>query len=323
MGTTRRRILCAWLASCTARPTRAAAYPDRPIRLIVPSSPGGGADAVARAFASQLERRLQQPVVVENIAGASGARAARAAARARPDGYTLMIGATSDLVTTPLVAKDAGYSHRSFTPIALLIRSPMVLLAGAAVDARSVQDLLQHAPKDRGGWVVALSGASGLSAFAVAAIAQASGARFMTVPYQGAAPAMLALLRAEVDLSVLPLSVALPHVQSARVQALAVLSAQRVPWLPDVPAWREAAGGQHLDMDIWAALVGPARLPPHIVGTLSEAVRGIVSDTAFTAQRARQGESVVQPMPAEELRAFLEREHEAYSRLAALVRGKQ
>jgi tripartite-type tricarboxylate transporter receptor subunit TctC len=323
MDSKRRRMLCAGLAWSAARPARAAGYPDRPIRLIVPSSPGGGADAVARAFASQLERRLKQAVVVENIVGASGARAARAAARARPDGYTLMIGATSDLVTTPLVAKDAGYSHRSFTPIALLIRSPMLLLAGATVDARSVQDLLLGAPQHLGGWMVGLSGESGLSAFAVAAIAQASGARFVTVPYQGAAPAMLALLRAEVDLSVQPLSVALPHVQSAKVHALAVLSAQRVPWLPDVPAWRETGSGQDLDIEIWAALVGPAGLPPHIVGTLDEAVRGILSDPAFTAHRARQGESVVQPMAAGELRAFLEREHEAYSRLAALVRGKQ
>ena len=315
-------MLCAWLASCAAPPARAAGYPDRPIRLIVPSSPGGGADAVARAFASQLERRFKQPVVVENMAGASGARAARATARARRDGYTLMIGATSDLVTTPLVAKDAGYSHRSFTPISLLIRSPMLLLAGAAVHARSVQDLLQHAPKDRGGWVVALSGASGLSAFAVAAITQASGARFMTVPYQGAAPAMLALLRGEVDLSVLPLSVALPHVRSGKVRALAVLSAQRAPWLPDVPAWRETGSGPDLDIEIWAALVGPAGLPPHVVGTLDEAVRGIVADPAFAAQRARQGEAVVRPMSAEELRAFLEREHDAYSGLAGLVRGR-
>jgi tripartite-type tricarboxylate transporter receptor subunit TctC len=323
MDTQRRRMLCACLLATAARPTRAAGYPDRPIRLIVPSSPGGGADAVARAFATQLERRLEQPVVVENIAGASGARAARAAARARPDGYTLMVGATSDLVTTPLVAKDAGYSRRSFTPIALLIRSPMVLLAGAAVDARSVRELLQRAPRHRGGWVMGLSGASGLSAFAVAAIAQDSGARFVTVPYQGAAPAMLALLRAEVDLCVQPLSVALPHVQGEKVKALAVLSAQRVPWLPDVPAWRETGTGRDLAIEIWAALVGPAGLPPQVVGTLDGAVRSIVSDPAFTEQRGRQGESVAQPMPAEQLHAFLEREHEAYSMLAALVRGKQ
>jgi tripartite-type tricarboxylate transporter receptor subunit TctC len=322
MHTKRRRILCAWLASCAAQPARAAGYPDRPIRLIVPSSPGGGADAVARAFAGELERRLKQPVVVENLAGASGARAARAAARARPDGYTLMVGATSDLVTTPLVAKDAGYSHRSFTPIALLIRSPMLLLAGAAVDARSVQDLLQRAPRHRGGWAVALSGASGLSAFTVAAIVQASGARFVSVPYQGAAPAMLALLRGEVDLSVLPLSVALPHVQAGKVKALAVLSAQRVAWLPDVPAWRETVSGRDLDIEIWAALVGPARLPPHIVATLGEAVRGIIDDAAFTEQRAQRGESVARPMPAQELSAFLEREHAAYARLAGFVRGK-
>lgn len=321
MHTKRRRLLCAWLASCAAQPAGAAGYPDRPIRLIVPSSPGGGADAVARAFASQLERRLKQAVVVENIPGASGARAARTTARARPDGHTLMIGATSDLVTTPLVAKSAGYSHRSFTPIALLIRSPMLLLAGAAVDARSVQDLLQHAPRDRGGWVMGLSGTSGLSAFAVAAITQDSGAKFLAVPYQGAAPAMLALLRGEVDLSVLPLSVALPHVHSAKVRALAVLSAQRVAWLPDVPTWRETSG-QDLDMEIWAALVGPAGLPSHILATLEEAVRGIVGDPAFSEQRTRRGESVARPMPAEELRTFLEREHEAYSRLAGFVRGK-
>lgn len=322
MHTKRRRMLCAWLASCAAQPAGAAGYPDRPIRLIVPSSPGGGADAVARAFASQLERRLKQAVVVENIPGASGARAARATARARPDGHTLMIGVTSDLVTTPLVAKDAGYSHRSFTPIGLLIRSPMLLLAGAAVDARSVQDLLQHAPRDRGGWVMGLSGTSGLSTFAVAAITQASGAKFVSVPYQGAAPAMLALLRGEVDLSVLPLSVALPHVHSAKVRALAVLSAQRVAWLPDVPTWRETGSGQDLDMEIWAALVGPARLPPHIVATLEEAVRDIVGDPAFTEQRTRRGESVARPMAAEELSAFLEREHQAYAKLAVLVRGR-
>jgi tripartite-type tricarboxylate transporter receptor subunit TctC len=323
MDTQRRRMLCACLLSSAAGPTCAARYPDRPIRLVVPSSPGGGADAVARAFAAQFERRLEQPVVVENIAGASGALAARAVARARPDGYTLMVGATSDLVTTPLVAKDAGYSRRSFTPIAMLIRSPMVLLAGAAVDVRSVRELLRRAPRHRGGWVMGLSGASGLSAFAVAAIAQASDARFVTVPYQGAAPAMLALLRGEVDLSVQPLSVALPHIRSAKVRALAVLSAQRVAWLPDVPAWHETGTGRDLDMEIWAALVGPAGLPPHVVGTLDDAVRGVVGDPAFTEQRARQGESVVQPMPAAELRAFLEHEHDQYAKLAGVVRGRQ
>lgn len=271
----------------------------------------------ARAFGEQLARRLGQPVVVQNLPGASGAIAARKVLRAPADGHTLLVGVTSDLISTPLLAPDAGYSHRSFTPVAKLGGSPMVLAARARAEA-GWPALLERARRAPGSVSIGLGGRTGLAAFAAASLMRQAHAEFLLVPYQGAAPALAGLLAGQVDLALLPLSSVLGHAQGGRVVLVVLLSGKRFPLVPDVPTLAEAGLEGASDIEIWAVLVGPPGLPARVVETLNASVRSVLEDGAFTQRRLALGERPATPMGPADVGAFLDAEH---IRLRTLLPG--
>lgn len=295
---------------------RTPAYPARPVTLVVPATAGGGADLMARAFAVELSRRLAQPVVVENAPGASGAIAARKVLRARADGHTLLVGVTSDLVTTALAA-DAGYTHHDFTAIAKLGGSPMALVAKAR--GLPLGRLIERARKTPCSVSIGFGGSTGLGAYALADLMDMSGIVFLPVPYQGAAPTVNGLLGGQVDLALLPLSAAWPHARAGRVSLVAVLSRSRVALAQHVPTMAEAGFVRDLDVEIWAVLVGPRGLAPDVVETLNAAVQAILQDRDFVRRRSAMGENAAEPMSAAAVAEFLDAERERYLRLAGRV----
>lgn len=288
----------------------AIAYPERPVTLIVPAPPGAGADAMARAFGEQLARRLRQPVLIHNVPGASGAIAARQVLRAAPDGYTLLVGLTSNLVTTPLTS-SAGYAHTSFTPVAKLGGSPMALAARVQPDPPSLERLFEKARQAPLSLTVGIAGSTGFGSLTAAVLMEATHVDLLAVPYQGAAPALTALLGGEVDLAVLPLSAMLAQWRAGRIVIVAVLSAQRFPLAAEVPNAAEA-GLPAAGMEISALLVGPPGLDTHVVHTLNNAVRSTLQDRNFRAARLAQGEFPGPAMSPAETAAALSAEHERY-----------
>lgn len=272
---------------------------------------------MARAFAQRFGERLGQAVYIENVPGASGAIAARAVLRSSPDGHTLFVGVTSDLITTPLTSENADYDHRRFAAIAKLGGTPLVLVTSPATGWTTVDrviDIARQAPLRHS---VALSGSTALSAFAVAQLMATSHAQFLQIPYQGAAPATAALLSHQVDLALLPLSVVYPHAKSGRVVALGLLADTRTPLLPDVPTLGESKRAKGVNVEIWAALLGPRGMPVDVVQSLNGVVRSVLVDRAFVDQRTRLGETPAAPMSAAETTSFIDAEEARY---AAMIR---
>jgi tripartite-type tricarboxylate transporter receptor subunit TctC len=311
------RALCcrAAAAGVLLAAASANAYPERPITFIVPAPPGGGADAIARAFGEQLTRRLGQPVLVHNVPGASGAIAARQVLRAAPDGYTLLVGVTSNLITTPLINSSAGYAHTSFTPVAKLGGTPMALATGVRSALQPLPRLLEQARQAPHSLSVAIGGSTDLGTLTVAALMEAAHVDLLAVPYQGAAPALTALLAGQVDLAVLPFSAMLAQWRAGRIAIVAVLSAQRYPLAADVPTLAEAGLPAAADVEISALLVGPPGLDANVVETLNRAVQSTLTDNRFRAGRLAQGEFPGPPMSPGEVAAFLQGEHERYRAL--------
>ena len=301
----------------------ALAYPERPITLVVPAPAGGGADATARAFGEQLTRRLGQPVLVHNVPGASGIIAARQVLRAAPDGYTLLVGTTSNLVTAPLSNPSAGYAHTSFAPVAKLVGSPMALAALAGPGLQSLPELIERARSAPRSVSLGIGGSTGFGTLSAAAVMEGAKVDLLTVPYQGAAPALMGLLGGQVDLALLPMSAMLSQWRDGRIAIIGVLSAKRFPLVATIPTMAEAGLPSAADLEISALLVGPPGLDARVVATLNSAVRSALADGSFWAARLAQGELPGPPMSPNEVAAFLQAEHERYRMLMGRARASR
>ena len=314
----RRELLLA-AAAALLSPTRSLAqtWPARPITLLVGSAAGGGTDEYARALAAVLGKRLAQTVVVENVSGASGALGAQRAARSAPDGYTLLI-ANSDLVLAPLLHKSAGYTLKDLTPIALFGSSQLMLLAHPSVPANDVDQLVALTKAKPSSISLGLAGVASLPAVATSMLIKASGLDVLPIPYKGAAPAVTDLLAGQVQLAVTALVNGLPHVRSGKLKALGILSSQRSPLLPGVPALAESRTAKGVSMDIWVGLVGPAGMPPEIVATLNRHLQDILKDPSFRADREAKGTTTAAPGTPEGFGRFLADEE---ARFRAIVPG--
>lgn len=308
-----RSVAAAGLAFCALS---AQAWPDKPITLVVPNPPGGAADGLARGFAEEMAKRLKQTVVVENVGGASGALGAQKVLRAPADGYTLIFGNTSDMVVTPIGNKAAGYATKDFTPIALVGLTPMALVARPGLGVTNVDQLVAQAKARPNGLSVGTTGASSFQAFATVALQKAAGMDLLAVPYKGGGPLATDLLGGQVDLAVMAMPGAMPHVRSGKLTLLGLMIGQRLPSAPDLPTVNEGTAVKGVNMQIWAGLGGPAGLPPGVVETLNAAVRDILLDKDFNERRIKNGDLPVTPISAAEFGRFLASEVEKFRVLA-------
>ena len=267
---TRRHFLAA-SAACAAAPASAQTWPDRPIRLIVPSAPGGPTDIPARLL-SQILPRLGQPVVVENRPGAGGAIGARAVASAAPDGTTLLVGNTSVLAVIPAVSASAGYDPgKHFAPVAKISESYQILVAHPATPWTSVQQLVADAKANPGKFNMAHAGAGGLPHLAAELFKASAGLDLVGVPYKSGGEAVTALLGGNVHVTFEAITILLPLIREGKVRALGVTSRTRTPLAPDLPTMIEA-GVPDYEVTTFQGVVAPAGTPREIVGKLNTAI---------------------------------------------------
>lgn len=318
---TRRALALFAALACAGWPLLPAhAWPDRPITLVVPNPAGGAADNLARGIAEEMSKRLGQQVVVENTAGASGAIGAQRVLRAAPDGYTLLFGTTSDLVVTPVANRSAGYAPKDFTPIALVGVTPMALVARPGLGVTDVDQLIAMARAKPGGITVGTTGLTSFQAFATVALQRAAGIDLLAVPYKGGAPLLTDLLGGQVDLAVMALPGAMPHVRSGKLALLGLLIEQRLPSSSDLPTINEGRTVKGVSMQIWAGLAGPSGMPGPVAERLNGVVREILLDKAFNEARIRKGDQPVAPMTTAEFGRFLAAETDKYRTLATGMR---
>ena len=267
----------------------AAAYPDRPVHLIVPYPAGGGADHWGRLVAEKLATRLGQPIVVENIAGKGGNNGTAVAARAVPDGYTLLLGSVGPLAVHQFTYASLPFDpQRDFVPIALLESSPILLVAASTANVSSVAELINLARAKPGSLTFASNGNGSPE--------QVAGELFKTrlkldlhhLPYDGAGPARKAVLAGEAALMFDPCKGALPAVRQGLQRPLAVAAPNRLPQLPQVPTFAEV-GLPHYELRIWTGLLAPAGTPAEIVAMLNAAVQAIVVSPDMERDIAEEG----------------------------------
>jgi tripartite-type tricarboxylate transporter receptor subunit TctC len=311
--------LAACAAALFAAGTAAAAdeqqYPARPVRLIVPAAPGGGADVVARIYAARLGQVLGQSVFIENRAGAGGAIGATIASHAPPDGYTLLVTFASH-AGNPAVMKRPGYDlARDFVPVSLVATQPYLLSANPSLDVRDVQGLiaLARAKPDIVRYGTGSYGAS--DHLAMESMIGASGIRMQGIPYKGAGPALTAVIGGEVQVMMGSLASTLPQVRSGRLVALGVTSAKRSSAAPDVPTIAES-GLPGFQAANWSGLLAPAGTPRPIILKLHAAIVQTLEDPAVRQHLVAEGAEATPSRTPEEFGDMIRSELGKWTKVA-------
>lgn len=264
------------------------AYPARPIRMLLPASPGGPVDVIGRTIFTGLSEVVGQPIVIDNRPGAGGIIGAEIVVRASPDGYTLMFAHSGPLaIESALHSKLSYHPVKDFAPVSLVAASPYALIVNNALPAKSVKELVALA-KSRPGKLHYASGGLGTGLHMAGELLNlAAGIKLAHVPYKGAGPGIAALMSGEVNMMFNGVSSALPHVKAGRVRALAISSAQRSPLLPDLPTVAES--GLRYDTSGWYGLVAPAGTPKAVTGKLQASLHRALNAPEMKARLAAQG----------------------------------
>jgi tripartite-type tricarboxylate transporter receptor subunit TctC len=260
------------------------AWPTKPIRLVVPFAAGGTSDVLARTLGDKLQAALKQSVIVDNKAGAGGVIGADSVAKSAPDGYTLLLGTIASHAINPALQPKMPYdASKDFAPVILLGSISNVLLVGANQPFKTVKDLIAAAKAKPGEITFASAGQGSSQHMSGETFKLLAHAELTHVPYKGSAPAIQDVIGGQVPVSFETVTVALPHIQSGKVRALAVTSAKRSPALPNTPTLQEA-GVAGFDVSSWQALYAPAGTPAAIVERLNAEVEKIIAQPDVKAK---------------------------------------
>lgn len=316
---------CVALALCglawSAGAALADVYPSKPITLVVGYPPGGSTDLTGRALGLELSQRLGVPVVIENVGGAGGAIGAQKVANAAPDGYTLLVGANNEVAISRLVNPSVRYELKDFTPIGLVASQPLVLVASPAAGVKNANDLLALLKKNPGKYSYGSSGV-GTSLHLAGEMVKQQGGVFMThVPYRGVAPLTNDLLGGNIEFGVFVLSSALPYIRNGKMVALGTTEAKRSAITPDLPALGESPALRGLDIGVWFALLGPAKLPEPVQARLKKALADILQSPDFR-KKMEASSSVVPAVPVD-LDRFLVSETAKYQKIVQFANIKE
>jgi len=312
----RRRSLALLPAGLLAAPALAqeAAWPNRPVRVVVAFPPGGLTDVAGRMMAERLQAELGQPVVVENRGGAGGTTGTQMAVRAAPDGYTLAVAAPSTHVTGPILFPAPGYDGISdVAPLGAFATIASIAVVHPSVPANSIADLAALAKARPGTLNFGSAGAGGSVHLAGELFKMRAGVDIVHVPYRGGAAMLTDLLAGRVQIAFDNLPQILPHVRSGAVRALAVTSRERSRFTPDLPTMVEA-GVPDYDVTSWFGLTAPLGTPPAIVARINAVLRGMVADAAVLARLEQLGAEPLS-LTAEQFGAFLRAERERYAEI--------
>lgn len=312
-----KRIIYGLMLSCAlvgASQARADAYPSRPVQLVVAYSAGGPVDSAARIIAQHLGKQLGQTVVVENRAGGGGIIGLNAAAKAAPDGYTLLFAASPPHTIAPHVQAKLPYDpFKDFTPISLVADYTNVLVVNNDTPAKTVGELVSYAKKNPGQVSFGSAGIGGSNHLAGELLKTLTGAPMVHVPYKGNAPAMTDVIGGQITFMFDIIGTALSYIRGDKVRALAVTSASRNRSLPEVPTMIEA-GVPGFDVTGWYGLMGPADLPKTVVDKLNQAIKAIVDDPAVAEQLRSLGYDT-RPSTPEEFAARIRKEYDLWGKV--------
>jgi len=318
MKTLKRRQFLNLAASALALPAiirsaRADTYPSRPIHLIVGFPPGGTADILARLTGSMIQERLGQPIVVENRPGAGSTIGTADVAKAKPDGYTLLMAGTGAMAISPTLYKTLPYDpQRDFVPVALIAKNPFVLVINPSLPVHSVPELIAYA-KDHP--LTYGSGGIGSPHQLFAEMFKTmTGVNMTHVPYKGTAPALTDLMAGHISLLFADIAPTLPLVAAGKIRALGETSAAPLPSAPDIPPLREA-GVPGFDAAGWGMVVAPARTPEAVIAKLYEAFRTVLADDTVRAKMITLGMVPQSSPPPARLPDFIAAERARWSQV--------
>jgi tripartite-type tricarboxylate transporter receptor subunit TctC len=273
----------------------AADYPGKPIRMVVPNTPGGATDVVARLTSPKLSELLGQPIVVENRVAAGGVLGTNQVAQSSPDGYTLIMVFDS-FITNPHLFKDVKYDAvRDFAPISLVVRSAQVLVAHPGLGARNLNQFLQLAKSKGDALNFATAGPGTSSRFSMELFRMTAGIEPTTIHYKGGGALINALVGGQVPVSIVTMGVVLQHIKGGKLLALAVTSAGRSPLLPDVPTVAETFPG--FEAQSWTGLLAPAGTPKAVVDALNGSMARVLAQPDMKEKFESQGYEVVGSKP--------------------------
>ena len=285
---------CAMLAAVPA--AAAADYPSKPITIIVGYPAGGSTDLVGRLVGAELANRLKQTVVIENLGGAGGAIGAQKAAKANPDGYTLLVSANNEMAIAPLVNKAVKYDvFKDFTPVGLVATQPMVLVASLSTGVKTAGDFTKLVASNPGKYSYGSSGVGTALHLAGEMVKENGKLDMIHVPYKGVAPLTNDLVGNNLEFGVFVLSSGLPHIKSGKVVALGTTEAKRSVATPDIPALAESPQFKNVDINSWFALMGPANLPKPVVDKLKVALNETLQSADFRAKMEATGNVLASP----------------------------
>ena len=288
-------------------------YPARPIRLVVPFPPGAGTDTVARFVAQKLGDAMKATIVVDNKTGAGGAIGAAEAAKADPDGYTLLFVA-GPFTTVAAASKNAAYDPvQQFTPVASIAVSPLVFVVNVDVPAKTMREFIALAKREPGKLNYGSAGPGSINHLALELMNARAGTVVVHIPYKGISPATQDLLSGQIQAMTGTVSATLPYIAEKKVRALAVTGARRAPLLPDVPTWQDEGVPDANVINYWG-IVAPAGTPAAVVARLNAEVNRVLAQPDVRERLAREGAEIVAG-PPERLGAIVRTDLDGWKKL--------
>lgn len=291
-------------------------YPSQAINIIVPFQAGGGVDTMARILAEKLRETLKQNIIVQNKPGASGMLGAQQVVKAKPDGYTLLLGSAGETAINPYIYKSQmRYNPETdLLPVSLVVRVPNVLVVGPALDVGSVAQLVERAKQNPGRLTYGTSGVGNPQHLNGELLQTMSSTKMIHVPYKGAAAQLADVAGGSIDMTFVSYAGAAPFIQSNRVKALAVTSKDRLPLAQDIPSISETAGLESYALENWFGLFAPAGTPTETLEKIHQATANALQD-ADLAQRLRDLGNEPSSMSPSEFAAFVAEEKQQYKKI--------
>lgn len=303
-----------YIANASAQ-TPASTYPNRPVTIVVPFPPGGGTDVGARLVAQKLSTKWGQSVVVDNKGGAAGQVGSDIVAKARPDGYVLLVGNVGTVSVNPSLYKSMPYNpDTAFTPIGMIAELPMVLLTTPTLAWQTMPDLIRMAKAEPGKFSYASSGSGGAPHLSAELLKRAAGIDLLHIPYKGGGPAQADLMAGHVNLLFATVLEGIGHIKSGKLRGLAVSSAARSPALPDMPTIAETLPGY--ESGSWIGMLAPAGTPTEIVEKIAADLREVLNQPETRQTLITQGATPL-PMASAAFKARIDADRARYARIIA------